>query len=162
MQLTRFSQRTRRGLARRTIGARLEARVTEAALTATGDVQLLAVACDLADRLRGLCVRNPRSEWNVDRAIATGATAAVASAAFGAILGTESPRLAEVGQGIEPIATDQKNASAVAAVAAVGPTARDKFFTAKAHATGAAIAGVDAYRRFVNKFHELKVSPSTA
>src|SRR5690606_22586507 len=73
-----------------------------------------------------------------------------------AVLGLETPLHAEIGERVDTLARDQVDAAAVAAVAAVGPAARNELLTPEAHTPVAAAAGLDMNVRFVDEFHGCK------
>ena len=68
-------------------------------------------------------------------------------AVVGVMLGMKT----EVDQRVDVVAGDQIHRSARAAVAAVGPAARDELLAAEAHGAPAAVAGRDFDVDFVNE-----------
>jgi hypothetical protein len=62
----------------------------------------------------------------------------------------------EIRECIDARRRTQINTAAVPAIAPVGPAEGDKFFTPKAGAATATVAGLDFQARFVDKFHGCK------
>ncbi|MNN97688.1 hypothetical protein D3C81_2169040 [compost metagenome] len=61
--------------------------------------------------------------------------------------------VAVVDQGVQVFVGDHVHRTAVATITAVGATVLDEFFATEAHATVAAVTGLDPNRYFVNKLH---------
>ena len=85
----------------------------------------------------------------------------VAAAARLAVLGAERALDAEVGQRVDAVARAQRDAAAVAAVAAVRAAEGHELLAAETHAAAAAVAGLDFDACFVDEFHGDCLSPPT-
>jgi hypothetical protein len=72
-----------------------------------------------------------------------------------ATLGIEFTRESKIGQGIDILITDQKHTATVAAVSPIGTTEGNIFLAPKTHATVTALAGFNANRGFIYKFHDV-------
>src|SRR5690606_15828192 len=142
-----------RGLARRAVGARLEAGVAQTVPAALGDQQALSRLDQVANHLLGVGVDHRGTHRHrQDQILALGA-GALAGAALLAVGGDEAAGVAVVDQGVEVVRGFQIDGAAVTAVAAVGAALLDELFAAKTHHAVAAVAGLYRYRYFIDEFH---------
>ncbi len=145
----------RRGSARRPVDARLEAGVADTVETALSNQQALTRTQELTDRLPGLRVPHPSTDRNPHQQILAAATGHIAAHAALATLGAESLPVAEIHQGIEIGVRHQKHTTAVPAVAAIRATPGDELLAPEAHATTAAVTGLDADSGLIDELHDL-------
>ena len=81
------------------------------------------------------------------------AAAHVAAAARLAVLGAERALDAEIDQRVDAVARAERDAAAVAAVAAVRTAEGHELLAPETHAAAAAVAGLDLDACFVDEFH---------
>ncbi len=146
------------GLPRRTIHARLEARIAAPALAAFRHQQPVAVVGQIAEHLAGVEVRDDGALGHLDDQVGARRARHVLARPAAPAFGAEPPLHAKVGQRVDAFARDEIDAAAVTAVAAVRAAARDELLATKADAAAPARAGFDTDIRFVNEFHGLRVS----
>src|SRR6185503_6778464 len=114
---------------RRAVGRRREARVAEAAETALGHDQLLAVARQIGDLhvVAGVVLlEDLRADRHVERDVGAALAGPVGAFAVAAAAGLEDFLEPEIEERIEVGVGDEIDAAAVTAVAAVGTAARDE------------------------------------
>src|SRR5690606_32801894 len=127
-------------LARRPVGAALEARVAVAAAAALRDLQALPLPGEVAEELAGVDVVHQRAAGYGDLEILPGAAGLVAPRAGLAALRAVAPGDAEIRQRVDAGRRNEVHAAAVAAVAAVRPAPFDVLLAAKAERAGTAVA----------------------
>src|SRR5205823_10210840 len=131
------------GAARRPVGRGREARVAPAPAGAADREDPLARRCQVPEVLAGVAVGDDGTEGDLEDEIITARAVTVRALTVPAALGVVVTLVVIVeerrqrGIGLEP------DAPAVAAVTAVGATARDVFLAAEADAAGAPIAALD-------------------
>jgi hypothetical protein len=143
----------RGGLARRTVGAALEARIAAPSTPALGDQQRLTELGQVAEGLRRIDVADDRTLRHVDEKVCAGRAGPILTGAATTMLGTKSPPDAKVYERVDAFARDQVDAATVTAVTAVWTAARNELLAPKTNAAVAAAAGFDTNVRFVDKFH---------
>ena len=127
-------------------------------MTCSGHEHLLAFIRDLAQHLGCFILGHTRAQRNFNKQVFAAFAKAVAAHAGLAVAGFKTPRDAKVRQGIEAGTAYEINIATVAAITAVGPTARHVLLAAKTHAAVTTIAGLHAHRYFVDKFHEYSLA----
>lgn len=142
-----------RGLARCTVGAGLETGVAQAVPAALGDHQLLARGDQVTDHFLSGSVNHGSADRHAQEQVFTLLAGAVGAAAIGAALGFVVTGVAVVDQGVQVFVGDHVHRAAVTAVTAVRATVLDELLATEAHATVAAVTGLDPNRYFVNKLH---------
>src|SRR6185437_4252299 len=145
-------------LARRAVGARLEALVAPATLAAAGHQQLLDVAGQIAEHLLGVGVAHHGADRHRHVKVRAAAAGAVVGAAGLAVAGLEGALDAEVGEGVYPGGGAQEDAAAVAAVAAVRAAERHELLAPEAGAAPAAVAGLHPRPRLIDELHALTLA----
>jgi len=141
------------GLARRTVGARLETGVAQAVPAALGDHQLLARGDQVTDHFLGRGVDHGGADRHAQEQVLALLAGAIGAATVLAALGLVVAGIAIVDEGVEVLVGHHVHRAAVTAVAAVGATVLDEFLAAEAHATVAAVTGFYPDRYFVYKLH---------
>ena len=154
-----LARQARAELARRAVLAGLEALVAPAALAAARHQQFHAGLRQVAELLAGLAVAHDGARRHVDQCCPAAATGHVAAAARLAVLGAEGAHDAKVRQRVDAVLGAQRDAAAVAAIAAIRSAEGHELLAAEAHAAAAAVAGLDPDSCFVDEFHGDCTSP---
>ena len=142
----------------------LKCRLPRPPLPPCGEQRALAVVREVGDRLRRVSESlttvptGTRSTMSARRL-----AVAVRAAAVLAVPRAMDARVAIVDQRVDVAVGDRVDAAAAAAVAAVGPAARDELLAPEARAAVPAVAGVDFDHGFVDEFHATgeRVEPET-
>jgi hypothetical protein len=153
--LARFTRRT---LARRTVGARLEMHVTQTAIAALGNQRLLAVLGQVGNGFAGIQVSYHRADRHAQHDVFTALAIAFAALPISATLGAMDSGIAIVNQGIDVAISDGIHAAATPAIATARAALGDGFLTPKGSHAVAAVTGKDLNGCFVDEFHFLVVS----
>ncbi len=149
-----FAGGTRRRLARRAVGARLEMQIAEAALAALGDQRARSVRGEVGDELAAVGVGDHRADRHAQNHVGAAAPVLIRAAAVLAALGAMDARVAVIDQRIDVAVGQRIDAAAAPAVAAVGPAARNVLLAAERDRAVAAVAGDHLDQRFVEEFHD--------
>src|SRR5262249_30662892 len=152
-KIAHVTRGARRRLARRAIGRALEGGIADAAASADGDLQPLAVADQVADDFLGIDVDDGRADRNTNDGVLTLLAGHLPAHPVLAALGGERALVAKGAGGVQASGGDEPDTAAVAAVAAAGPAERNEFLAPEADAAVAAVAGVDGDFGFVDEFH---------
>ena len=135
-----FARFAGRDLPRGAVGGRLEARVALAPFAAVGGDDLFAGRGQVLEQMPVLGVEDDRAGRNgEDQVFGRRAVAVVAAAAVAAV-GLPLLAMGQRGEAIDAFLGQEDDAAAVAAVAAVGPAARNVLLPAEAEAAVAAAA----------------------
>ena len=154
LQLALLARLALRELARRAVDARLEVKVSQAALAAARQQRTLAVLGQVRQSLAGVGIddhradRHPQFDVLACRPVAVGAATALA---VGRLV---PPRIAVVDQRVDVAVGDCPDAAAAPAVASVRPALRDELLATKRSAAVAAVAGSDLNGGFVDELHD--------
>src|ERR1700747_2342235 len=124
--------------------------IAASAASAVGDQNALACRGEISDR-RALLVKHQCADRNLQNHVLAGMARAGGPFAVAATIGLEFAIVAVAQQRIVVWIGFQINVSAMAPVAAGGPTARNIFFATKGHTAIAAIAGFHEYFCFINE-----------
>jgi hypothetical protein len=154
-----FTRRTVCRLARRPVGAALEARIPAPTAPAGRNHLPLAILGEVADKLTGIDVMHDGSARYVHVKIVARTPGLVPARTTLTAFGPEFPGNTEVREGIHGSIRDQVNAAATAAITTVRAASFDVLFTAEAEAAVAAIAGLHANGCFVDELHSGIVAP---
>src|SRR5690606_15482855 len=157
-----FARLTGVELARRLMGARGEARIPAATLTAARDPHAVAIQLQVAQQRAGITVIYEGPGRDADDFIFAVSPAAVAALTGAAVLRRPVVMAGEIDKCGHLGIGQQIHAAAVAAVAAVGPAFGDIFLAPKADTAVAAATGSNADNCFVNKLHLYNDSPDRA
>jgi len=117
------------------------------------DQDAVAVVRQVTEGFLGLGVVDDRTHRHHHLEVFAAAAAAVGTAARLTIRRLEGALVAEVRERIEPLARNDVDAAAGAAVAAVRPAERDELLAAEADHAAPAVAGLDLDRGFVDELH---------
>src|SRR5690606_37168530 len=132
-----------RGLARGAVGSAFDAKVAVAPFAAAGCDHGVAGAGQILKHVTGPGVGDDRARRQVDHEVMPVAAMAIGAAAALAVFGAPVLAHGECGQAIDPFDGSEDDASAVAAIAAVGTAAGNVLLSAKAQAAVAAAAGFE-------------------
>ena len=153
LQVALLTRLARGGLARRTVGAGLETGVAQAVPAALGDHQLLARGNQVTDHFLGGGVDHGGTDRHTQEQVFAFLAGAVGAATVGATLGLVVTGVAIVDQGVEVFVGDHVHRTTITTVTTVGATVLDELLATEAHATVAAVTGLDPNGYFVNKLH---------
>ncbi|MNH12999.1 hypothetical protein D3C79_725570 [compost metagenome] len=148
--LTRFAWG---GLARRTVGARLETGVAQPVPATLRDHQLLAGGNQVTDHFLRGSIDHGGADRHAQEQVFTLLTGAVGATAVGATLGFMVTGVAVVDQGVQVFVGNHVHRATVTAVTAVRAAVLDELLATEAHATVATVTGLDPNGYFVNKLH---------
>ena len=152
-----------RPLLRGTINAGLKVHITESAVSAGGQHNLLTVARHVEELFARFCVKNDGPDRYAQRDVISRGAVLVRSATVLAVTTDMFACVAEINQCIDVSVGCRKNATAFATIAAIWPTLRDEFLSAKAMRAITAFPSNDFNSGFVDEFHRLlplKKSPA--
>src|SRR5437764_616875 len=141
---------------RRAIGRRREARVAEPAAPAARHEDALSLFGEIGEQagrrvaVAGLFVHE-RADRNGELEIRAGLTRAIRALAVCSAVGGKLRMESVVDEGVDLRAGDDEDRSAVSAVAAAGPAARDALLAPEREASAPAISGFDVNVDFVYK-----------
>ena len=124
-----------------------------AAVPAMRNQQLLSVLGQVADEFFGGDIGDRGAHRHADQGVFASLAEHLPAPAVLATLRLEAALVAEVDQGVDVLIGNQPDAAAIAAVATIRSTERNKFLATKAHAAVATGAGLDVDLRFVDEFH---------
>jgi hypothetical protein len=135
------------------IRGRHELRVAAAATPPFGDEHALSVVREIGDQARAVSVllEHERTDRHGDLEVRRRVTGAVAALSVASAPGFEFGVVAKIDQGVLGGNRGDVDRAARAAVAAVGPAARDVFLSTKTEATVAARTGFDVDVDFVDE-----------
>ncbi len=142
-------------LAWRAVGARLEVEVAEAAGTALGEQQTLAVAIEIGDQGARFVVIDDRAHGEAQLDVPAGGAIAVRAAAVFAICRRVPAREAIVDERVDVAVSHAPDAAAPAAIAAVRPALGNELLATKRGAAIAAMASHHLDSRFVDELHQM-------
>ena len=125
--------------------------VAAAAATALGDDDLFVGVAEVVDELAGVVVVKEGADGDFEDGVLAGGAGHVGAEAVAAALGLPLGVEAEVDEGVVGEGGLHEDVAAVAAVAAGWAAAGDELFAAEGHAAIAAVAGLDADSRFIDK-----------
>ena len=153
LEIARLTRLARRGLTRRTVGARLETAIAQPVPAALSHQQALPRLDQVANDFLGGGIDHRGSHRHRQLQIITLAPGTVTATTILPALGIETAGIAIVHQGIEVLVSHQEDRAAIAAIAAVGAALLDKFLATEAHAAIAAVARFHVYGYFIDEFH---------
>ncbi len=140
-------------MARRAILAGLEFLIAAAALAAARHQQFHVRLGQVTQHFAGFGVAHDRAYRDHHQGVFATAAAHVAAAARLAVFGAERALDAEIDQRVDAFARAERDAAAVAAVAAIRTTEGHELLAAETHAAAAAVAGLDLDACFIDEFH---------
>ena len=146
-----FARFARLPLARRPVGPGDEARIAPAAPAAGRDDHLFAVLLHIAENLPGGAVGDHGADRNFEDYVRRLAPVHVGAFPARAVLRLVVAVVDESDEALFAVGRLEDDVAAGTAVAAVRTAARHKFFTVKAAAAVAAVAGFDRDDRFIHK-----------
>jgi hypothetical protein len=135
------------------VGGGFEVGIAFAAAAPAGDDEGLSRGRQILDDFTGSGIPHQGSGRDFNKKIASALTCSLAPLTGGAAFGSEFALETEGIQRSAARRTHQDHVAPFSAVASVRPPTRHVFFPAKTHTTVSAVAGLNGYDRFVNKFH---------
>ena len=142
-----------RALTRRTVHARFEVQIAQAALAACGQKLTVAVVRQIGHGFARGLVDDERAHGHAQHDVFAARAEAVGAAAVFAVGREELARVSVVHQRVDVAVGLSPHTAAAAAVAAVGTALGNEFFAAKARCAIAAFAALNFNAGFVNEFH---------
>src|ERR1700674_5526364 len=136
--------------------------IAAATAPAVRNKNALTGCCEIGDGLAGLGVENKCSDRNLQNHVFAGVARAVGALAVPPAIGFEFAIVTVAEKGVVVDGGFEIDAAAISAITAGRTAARNGFFAAQGHATGAAAAGLHEYFGFLNKHRNRALFPPTA
>src|SRR5437868_4831026 len=137
--------------ARSLMGRRREVLVAASAASAVGNDHAFVGLRKIVHQFAALEVVDHGAHWNFEHDVVARLAAAVGAFAVTSALRVVFWIEAEVDEGIVRLARLHDDVAALATIATAGSAARDELLPAEGNATVAAVAGLDADFRFIDK-----------